>query len=1237
MYSLLFAPTASYSFNIRNYTNLNGLSNSAVQTIYQTADGLLWVGTCDGLNVFDGTRFRIYPFFDDVEHLSGNLINKVLDAGDNNLWVQTNYGLDFISKDDMHCKSFENFLDTSIITITPEGNFFILDSGGNLYYIRKGAKSMNQVNFRRTDFLDIAAMKVTADHHLLIVKKNGFCEKYAVNESGDMATITVMQGYRVSNSPIQYAVFEHELLLVIDEKGVISEYNFKKAASRIICNISSVLAAKGVVSCMLRKENEYLIGLESSGLVLVDVNSPDNIKVTDTGIHAGVFCLWQDRFQDIVWVGTDGSGVYMLYDDEQPLSSFSFDDIKQLTDNPVRALYLDKKGTLWIGTKGSGILCIDKFDSGKSLTEQMGNFRHITSAGNGLANNTVYCFKPDSNGGLWIGTELGLSYFDNASGRMQSFYNTSDGHPIRYVHSIECLNDTALWLATVGDGGLRIGMKFENRTPKLTSYKQLLTGSGLKAQNYFFTSLMLDQNHVLMGNRGFGLFNVDVESCQYRQQLFDSHAKSRLANDIFCIHKDSNGYWLGTSFGLVHVDNYGTQPTFHDVIGGTVKTVHTIEGDSSGNLWFATNNGIVKYNPNDGFYMRFNQNNELSVIEFSDGASFLDESSGQIFFGGVNGFVTVNSRPNSLRDFMPPITFVAVGVGDKTTAYQPGKTIAIDHSHNTLRLEYNAINFISPNTTNFLYRLDDSKEWISNGTQYTLILSSLSSGKHTLHMKYKSDMLNRESPEQHLELYVMPPWYLTIWAYIIYLMIVVAIVAVIFNLTRRHYHRKQKAIIHDIQEQKKEDIYEAKLRFFTNITHEFCSPLTLIYGPCEKIMGYVKSDDYIKKYTSLIRQNTEKLRELILELLEFRRIETDHKELKIQQVPVSECLKDVILPFDILVENREIHFTAHIQPDMQWNTDLSCFKTITTNLLSNAFKYTPNGGNIDVSLAMSGENLVFSISNDGKGIKPQDLGNIFDRYRILEGFEANKKDSRTGLGLAICKSMVDLLGGTIKVQSERGGITTFTVTLRPLAVQEELADEAIKEQAQEINTIGIELSLNEKTPIQNGKINPSMPTVMVVDDERAILDFIAEIFVEHYNVLRYDNAASALEAMQSIIPNIIISDANMPEMDGYTFIQKVKADKLLNHIPVILISAYQYEDDKIRGIDSGADAYVTKPFSIKYLESLVERMLRRNNELENYYSSALQSVVTGIDSKLMHKEDHELLQRIFEIIERNVQ
>lgn len=629
------------------------------------------------------------------------------------------------------------------------------------------------------------------------------------------------------------------------------------------------------------------------------------------------------------------------------------------------------------------------------------------------------------------------------------------------------------------------------------------------------------------------------------------------------------------------------------------------------------------------------------MIEFSDGAFFKDQQTGTLFFGGTNGFITITENDHMSEEYMPPLHFNRLSIfGKECNIYDflqgpKQETLVLDYSQNFFNLSFLAVDYINGNNYTYSYKIDGlSDSWIENGLSTVAVFSNLSPGEYTLLVKYRSNITGQESEPFSLLIRIIPPWYMTIWAYAFYFLLFILLILESVWMIIRHYRRKRNVMIEQMNRQQREELYESKLRFFTNITHEFCTPLTLINGPCEKILSYSRVDGYVRKYATMIQQNALKLNALILELIEFRRLETGNKVLKIKPVPVTEQIRTIAESFGELAESRKLNYRLQIENGVHWNTDISCLSKIVNNLISNAFKYTPENGTITVMQTVENDQLCIRVSNTGKGIKAADLTKIFDRYKILDNFEVQNKDGiapRNGLGLAICHSMVNLLNGQIHVSSTPNEITTFEVLLPTMEVTVDNEDEKVVEELPPVpDERSVELR-NSSTEYDKNK-----QTIMIIDDDPSMLWFVTEIFVGPYNVVPLSSAEEALKQLGIQLPDLIISDVMMPGMDGMSFAKKIKSDKLLSRIPLILLSALNNIDEQTRGIESGAEAYITKPFNVEYLEKVVRRLLQREEDLKEYYSSVLSAFELD-DGHFLHKEDKSFFEKMMQIIDSHIQ
>lgn len=1231
-------PHLIHAYSLRQFSNKNGLSNSAILSLYQDHQGVIWIGSCDGLNIFDGTNIHVYnPVNPTKAPLSGNLINDIMETEKDVLWIQTNYGLDRLDTKLQISKSFTEFKDKNYMAKSRDNDLFIVKDDGYIYYYQPEKQLFQKLEVPQIAFGHVLSTIIDKNNILWVFTSNNDTRSYQIIKNKEEIALTPNNLFKHSEQ-LLWAFAEEDLVYFIDKTYSLYEYDFGNQQQYFIADLKAEVETRGEVSSIIKQQNDYYIGFKSSGLIVLKYMSDQKIKyqMQDTEIHSGIFCLMKDKYQDIVWIGTDGQGVYMYFNDAFSITNTLLDTPVYQINNPVRTVYYDEEQTLWIGTKGGGILRIRNYSP---ETNAAVSFDRISISNSTLTDNTVYCFAPGSANRLWIGTENGLNYYSYQNKQLKAFTVIADGKKVKYVHSINELNDTTLWVSTVGEGIVKVILDKAGSSPSVKSATRIVLDDGRMASNYFFTSFQENDSILWFGNRGYGAYRLNVETEQLTPYRFDNVVNSQTANDIFAIYKNEKGYWLGTSSGLLHFnEDYSHYHDRADLFSN--NTVHGILEDQQNNLWISTNQGLVRFNPKTNTGQTYDRENGLEVTEFSDGAFYKDSRTETLFFGGINGFVTVKPNAYIMADYMPQINLKGLSIFGKEYNIhdflhdKKGKKILqLDYSRNFFCIDFMAIDYINGNNYSYSYKLDEvSSQWIESGTSASAIFSNLAPGQYTLLVKYKNNMNGKECEPQKLLIQITPPWYLSNWAYILYFILIALFCILAVYRIVHQYRRKQHRMIEKLNREKKEEVYESKLRFFTNITHEFCTPLTLIYGPCEKILAYPQSDSYIRKYGKMIQQNTEKLNGLILELLEFRRLETGHKVLSIQRLSVSDKLRNIAESFCELAENKNLNYRLDIEPDIEWNTDISCFSKIVNNLISNAFKYTPEEGNITIGLKVENQLLTLNISNSGKGIAKENLAKIFDRYKILDSFEMNGKNSRNGLGLAICKNMVTLLNGEINVSSIQNEITTFTVTLpelSPTAQEAETPQKVYATGPLNTNTEPMEL---EQTTVN---FDTSKHTVMIIDDDPSMLWFVSEIFVDKYNVLSFNNAAEALASLELKQPDLIISDVMMPEIDGLSFAQKIKQNKLWSHIPLILLSALHHEDDQVKGIEAGAEVYVTKPFNVKYLEKVVYRLIKRESDLKEYYSSIFSSFKVE-NGNCIHKEDQEFLDKVIETIEKNI-
>lgn len=506
-------------------------------------------------------------------------------------------------------------------------------------------------------------------------------------------------------------------------------------------------------------------------------------------------------------------------------------------------------------------------------------------------------------------------------------------------------------------------------------------------------------------------------------------------------------------------------------------------------------------------------------------------------------------------------------------------------------------------------------------------------GEYTLLVKYYNSVFDKESDVYSLVIRIGDPWYASWWAYLIYALCLLLLAALLIRSFILRSKRKKQELLNEIEKRHQKNVFESKLRFFTNIAHEFCTPLTLIYGPCGRILSSKGLSKFVVDYVQMIQTNAERLNNLIHELIEFRRIETGNREVRVESLNVSSIVKGIAKTFVEMAKSRNITFLSKIPEQVMWNSDKGFLNTIIINLISNAFKYTPDGQSLKIEVDTSRENmLALRVANEGSTIKEKDFQYIFNRYAILDNFENQdeKNFSRNGLGLAISYNMAKLLNGTLKVENTSDGWVMFTLTL-PVMELTTGVSETKRLMAEYIPKIDTQPILK----LPQYEFDKMRPTLLVVDDEIEMLWFIGEIFSADFNVVTLQDPERLDQVMNEVYPNVIICDVMMPGMGGIELTRRIKSVKETAHIPIIVVSGRHEMEQQMEALSAGAEMYITKPFSAEYLRISVCQVIERKEVLKNYFSSPISSFEKS-DGKLTHKESKKFLQSVLKIINDNI-
>ncbi|WP_278630466.1 hybrid sensor histidine kinase/response regulator transcription factor [Parabacteroides goldsteinii] len=1218
------------------------LSNNAIIDIYQDDRGYMWIGTYDGLNLFNGRNTYVYRFEPDNKNtLCSNIINKISDGGPGYLWVSTSMGLNrFSLKDRKVTESYPEY---------PECLLIATDSLENTLVVSR--KNFISCHTSRTaSFQDIYTRDITPETaRLLFVGEQG--RFYLLSSDGVLKqlipdysklplTIKTKEN-KIHDKPIEQAFYEEDVLYYVDADNKLYRYRTEGNKETYLSDLSGWMEKYGKVARVVSFQSKLYLVFRNG--LLLDPDKPEEA----IDLNIGVFSMFKDKKQQILWIGTDGQGLRMLYDKYERFDGLALEDLPFVMLNPVRSVYTDEDKTLWFGTKGDGFVRIKEYDSYAKGEIPLDRIARYTTA-DGLSNNRVYCFfKSLYHPLVWIGTDgPGLSYYSYEDEKVHTLPSKIDTR-IRYVHSICEINDSTLWMATTGDGLIEVVLERDKSGLTVKYLQSYLLEKDGKICNEFYSMYYDGKSTLYLGSRGgYGMARFDLLTRQYDFMSMNNSANQAIGDVLSLCYSSDSTFYLGASSGMTRMkcDQAGTcefwQYDRSDGISNDM--IHGILEDKDKCIWLSSNKGLTKYNPHNNFFHNYGSQ-ELMVTEFSDDAYWKCPYTGRLFFGGVDGLVWIDPQNDRQESYSPDLHFFELKMGDETISLydyadaNPGP-VTIPPDVSTFTISFVATDYIHGDNYEYSYLLQDyNTAWTELQKSNEISFTKLPYGNYTLKVRYKNDVYDSNAREYLLPLKILPPWYLSTWAIAVYIFLAILFAGVLVYWINRRIAEKQQQVARKIHEEQKEKLYEAKLNFFANITHGLCTPLTLINGVGDYIQTYAEntSDNKLKRYIRILRDNVASLNELIQEILDFRKIEeAGLNYFSIRRISVPDIIRRQYESFTPIAEQNGIKFVLSLPDQLYWNTDPTGLKKILVNLISNAFKYSDEAGEIRISATTENESLIIRVYNSGKGISETDLKTIFDRYRILGDLEGNnytQTTSRNGLGLFICHSIVQSLHGTIEVKSEEGRFAEFIVRLPHLEAEEEEAEP----ENEEPETVPVLSSPIDETGLP-GIVSPeNKPCVLVVDDHKDIVWLIKESLSEAYTIVEAYGVEEAIRLMEKQTPALIITDIMMPEIDGMELISRVKSDKFTRHIPLIVVSARISEHDQAEGLDLGADAYLTKPFSAVVLRSVVNRLMTSKKELKDYYYSP-ESAYEQSGGQLIHQEDKEFMDAVTAIIRENL-
>lgn len=1212
--SCLFPISAVASDVLKYISNINGLTNNSVNCILEDSEHTVWIGTWDGLNAFNGRDIQTFRYSkSNLNSISNNIIRQIIEKGDY-LWIATDNGINRLNK--KTCEITRYYLQTDNKIPNQEKSFILGNAGGkeiiclvrgkDLFRYDEQADTFNPL---KTTFTDRIKDFCTDDAgNVLFLLTDGNAGYLNYNQLQDGLRETDLSS--VSEVGLVSKILKSNARLILNENNVLYLLNPDFTISHCI-----ELDVRNPVTQAVMVGDKIYISFIEGGCIIYSLKNNTFSYLNELPRQLSVFTIYPGS-QDILWIGTDGQGLAQLY---------SYNTLFQTvhTIHPVRS-FCEIYDTILVGTKGSGIKLLN------AETKQLHDYLDETK---GLISNSVYTMKKNKSNDVFIGTEgAGINILEAETGKLIKL-EVPDKYPaFKSVYSI-CFsnNDSLLWIGTSGYGLIKMDISRENGKYRVNGFRQYTSSDKNNSLNndvVYAITASPDNRYVWFGTRGGGLSRIDILSNEIRS-LEDIDTNIQLTNnDVLSLLYSENNIWIGTSYGLNRLDKQGDDIRLFQYVDEQLnnKTIHGVLKDDNDHIWISTNQGLSSLKIPDNKIDNYTISDGLQNDEFSDGAFFKD-SKGFLYFGGVSGLSYFNPQNMHLREFTPPLVLSNLKIYDKVEnihARIRNGVLKLGYEEKFVTFTFTAKDYINNKNCEYAYRLrNHSDNWIYLGNNPHIVFAQLPPGKYQLEVKSTNGDKVWGDNIYKLIIKMGYPWWLSIPACIIYGILCLILFGVTRSVIKNRIRLSRQILITQIEKQHERKFYESRLNFFTDVAHEFFTPLTLIYTPVQHLLEQTGLDKDTRKYLQIIKNNAERMQKLISELMEFRKTKSGNMDLHPENIEVRRFVESASDNYvDILKENK-IDFKIDIHDTSEIFSDRNALEKILFNLLSNAFKYTPGSGYINLEAyqdAARDNRLHLIIRNSGKGLTAQQMAEIFDKYKIFDTPRLSNSVSN-GIGLNLTKNITELLGGEITVKSELGKYVEFHVDIPSLSADSSpvIVDEEILQKGHN----------EEREQELCKKVN-----VLVVEDEKNIRSLLRDILPD-YNIQEANNGVEALREIEKNHPDIIITDMVMPDMDGITLIDRLKSEVKTSYIPIIGISAKASVNDQINAYNHGTDAYIGKPFHPRQIISTIENLLSRQALLKDYFNSSLSSLKVK-DGFILHPEDEALIQRVADFVNNNI-
>ena len=1209
----------AFGTRTKTISSQEGISNNAICAIHQNALGHLYIGTMDGLNIWDGSTLKNFVAKDGKNYFSGNQIRHIIPGEDGYLYLQTNYGTAHLNMITREVVLHDELAFSTAIAVTKKGNIFSISNNKKLQYLDTKSSEL-------TTFPDIAFGEEEIIKHMSLLEDGRLCifsreDTYLITFSDEPSpTVRKVEntGLKCLFATARYG--DHHL--VISEDGKLYKVDGSDGQAGVISEMESDLLRTDTVTGLIADETGCLISFMQNGVMR---HTYGKKRLANTDIKCGVFSMIPDKFQPIVWIGTDCNGLIRWSDKATDISCITFDRLPYSIEMPIRSLCLDRKGNLWIGTKGDGLYRIRDF-SPKGAFDQK-NTDRFTTENSAIGNNAVFAIKESKEDFIWIGGE--------GSGLYCYSYLTGSVEPVRgsekflKVHDLLETDGAVLWVATDEQGCYRCRFQTVNGVPALTEIKELDFVKPFSHRASVF-SIAQENNHTLwFASRGNGVLAYDTKTGQSRVVQFPTD-NGLAINETFYATK-AKDMLFATGNGMVAYSSSADSIRIPDYVPKTA--IHAILPDGNGNIWITTNSGIISLDENFLYRSSFNRFSGIDVLEYSDGACYRDPKSGMLFFGGINGFTVIDedsALDDSKTSYTPDIhitNFIQNNEYSHISLKMKKGKLRIPYSKSIFAIEFSLVDNLNYPDYQFFYNIDGN--WTENNSNI-IYLPSLDPGNYTLKIKYLNRATRFESDEYGLDIYIIPPIYKRWWAYVIYFLMAVAIAyQVVRYLQNKYVSMKER-----LEERYEKEIRKVKSDTTGTITEELSVQITFMLGLCQQIRQQTVNNPNVASKVVLVEYNIARINKILQILNDYKGIsETAPGEVAL--IHVSQIANELLDIMKSSSKIREVALLHEIEKDIIISINKEAFLTLFNTLIYKFISIASGKKEVYLGLRRSDKGgIVMHTSVTMDEAQYEETAGMLERYesQTLIGVDSKDENIRN-FELILCSKLVKEMKGSIAHDYDKAaGCLKMDIDIPQQNVGENLLryeDSSISENINTLNTL-----VENQFPAKM-RTDHHLEKICLVSSNKEISSFLNYFMSEKYDVLEYSGTEAALSDMLNQMPVAVMYDVTSM-MNGFAgFMEKMKENKRTGQIPVIALTSSLQITEKEECMKQGADLCITFPFNMDYLHAALEKMLNKRESMAEYYKSPISTYVMN-EGKIIHRDDKEFMNRIFKIIDENL-